>query len=120
MFWLRRATGVIGVIALVVMTAGSVHAADRTVGQIIDDATITTEITAKLTADKLSNLAKVHVKSDSGVVTLSGTVDSAERAQRAAQIASTVTGVKSVVNNIQVSSASSSPTNPPAPPSSSP
>lgn len=120
MFWLQRATGVIGVIAFVAMAIGSGYAADRTVGQIIDDATITTEVMAKLTGDKLSNLTKVHVKSESGVVTLSGTVDSADRARRAVQIASSVTGVKSVVNNIQVSSAASSTTNPPPAPSSSP
>ncbi|PYM24266.1 MAG: hypothetical protein DMD78_09540 [Candidatus Rokuibacteriota bacterium] len=78
-------------------------AASRTIGQIIDDAAIVAEVKTKLTADKLSNLTKIDVKSESGVVTLGGTVDSADRRARAAQIAANVNGVKSVRNNIDVS-----------------
>src|SRR5256714_1070455 len=78
-------------------------AASRTIGQIIDDAAIVAEVKTKLTADKLSNLTKIDVKSDSGVVTLGATVDSADRRARAAQIAANVNGVKSVLNNIEVS-----------------
>src|SRR5436853_2052677 len=75
----------------------------RTVGQVIDDAAITTQIKAKLTADTLSNLTRIEVKTDYGVVTLNGTVDGPERAVRAAQIASAVNGVRGLVNNIHVS-----------------
>jgi hypothetical protein len=85
----------------------------RTIGQIIDDATIVAEVTAKLTADKLSNFTKINVKSDAGTVTLSGTVDSAERRARAAQIAAGVNGVKTVLNNIEVSGGSTASTPPP-------
>ena len=74
----------------------------RSVGQFIDDTTITTEIKAKLTADKLSNLTKIEVKTDQAVVTLNGSVDSAERAVRAEQIASNVHGVRGIVNNLHV------------------
>ena len=77
-------------------------AAPRTIGQIIDDAAIVAEVKTKLTADKLSNLTKIDVKSESGVVTLGGTVDSADRRARAVQIAANVNGVKSVLNNIEV------------------
>jgi hypothetical protein len=93
-------------------------AAGRTIGQIIDDAAIVAEVTAKLAADKLSNLTKIDVKSDAGVVTLGGTVDTAERRARAAQIAGSVTGVKTVLNNIDVSgdgSTASTTTTPPIP-----
>ena len=52
-------------------------------------------VKAKLTADQLSNLTKIDVKADRGVVTLGGTVDSLpERRARAVQIASGVDGVK--------------------------
>jgi hypothetical protein len=74
----------------------------QTVGQFIDDTAITTQIKAKLTGDKLSNLTKIEVKTANGVVTLNGTVDSAERSMRAEQIASSVNGVQGVVNNIHV------------------
>jgi hyperosmotically inducible protein len=102
-------------------------AAGRTIGQIIDDAAIVAEVKAKLAADKLSNLTKIDVKSDAGVVTLGGTVDTAERRARAAQIAGGVNGVKTVLNNIDVSGtgstasstggpAPSTSTTPPTPP----
>ena len=65
------------VIVLAPALATTSAAAGRSIGQIIDDTTITAEIKAKLTADKLSNLTKIDVKSEAGVVTLGGTVDSA-------------------------------------------
>ena len=77
-------------------------AAARSVGQVIDDAAITTEVKAKLTADKLSNLTKIEVKTEAGIVTLNGVVDDSERRLRAAQIVSSVNGVKGLVNNIHV------------------
>jgi hypothetical protein len=92
------------VISLVMVLAASAAEA-RSVGQVIDDATVVAEIKAKLTADKISNLTQVGVKADSGIVTLSGTVDSEERRTRAAQIASGVHGVKGIVNTIQVKTA---------------
>lgn len=95
-------------------------AAGRTIGQIIDDATIVAEVTAKLAADKLSNLTKIDVKSDAGVVTLGGTVDTAERRARAAQIAGSVNGVKTVLNNIDVTGNTASSTGSTAPSTSTP
>jgi BON domain len=92
-------------LAAAVLGGGIATATARTIGQVIDDATIVAQVKAKLTADKLSNLTKIDVTSDSGVVTLSGTVDSLERRNRAAQIASAVSGVKSVVNDIDVAGA---------------
>jgi BON domain-containing protein/uncharacterized protein DUF5666 len=59
------------------------------------------------------------VKSDAGVVTLDGTVDSVDRKTRAGQIAAQATGVKHVLNNIEVSGASASTSSAPTPPPSS-
>src|SRR2546426_10256725 len=92
-------------VTMVMLAAGARSAPAKTVGQALDDATIITEIKAKLAADKFSNLTKISVKSDSGVVTLSGTVDSIDRKARAGQIASAVKGVKGIVNNIEVAAA---------------
>jgi len=74
----------------------------RTVGQAIDDATIATSVKTRLVADAFSNLMKVSVKANEGVVTLSGEVDSALRRDRAVQIAASVDGVKSVVDELRV------------------
>lgn len=94
---------VITLALLAVATAAAAQPTQkRTVGQFIDDTAITTEIKAKLTSDKLSNLTKIEVKTANGVVTLNGTVDSADRAVRAEQIASSINGVQGVVNNIHV------------------
>ena len=91
-------------ILIVLVAAGAMAASaqQRSVGQVIDDATITTEIKAKLTADTLSNLTKIGVSTRDGVVTLTGDVDSLERKARAVQIASSVRGVRGVVDNVMV------------------
>jgi hypothetical protein len=86
-------------VAAVAMVAS---AQQRSMGQVIDDATLTTEIKAKLTADTLSNLTKIGVTTRDGVVTLTGDVDSLERKARAVQIASSVRGVRQIVDNVQV------------------
>jgi hyperosmotically inducible periplasmic protein len=87
---------------IVTAVAMVASAQQRSVGQVIDDATLTTEIKAKLTADTLSNLTKIGVNTREGVVTLTGDVDSLERKARAVQIASSVRGVRQVVDNVQV------------------
>src|SRR5262245_38128289 len=76
-------------------------AQSRTVGEVIDDTSITTEIKARLTAEHLANLTKIGVNTRNRVVTLTGTADSLERAGRAAEIAAAVKGVRAVVNEIQ-------------------
>jgi len=98
-----RAIALACALLVVAVGAGPGHA--RTVGQAIDDAAIVATVKAKLTAEKLSNLVRIDVKSDDGVVTLSGTVDTPERRDRIVQIAGWTSGVKSVVNRIQVSGA---------------
>lgn len=89
-------------------------AQQRSVGQVIDDATITTEIKAKLTADTLSNLTKIGVNTRDGVVTLTGDVDSLERKARAGQIASSVRGVRQVIDSVQVGGGPAAPPPPTA------
>src|SRR3989441_11015371 len=94
-------------VALAVVGVVSAHA--RTLGEFIDDARISAEITTRLTAESPSNFLKIDVKTESGIVTLSGTVDSYEKRSRAAQLAGGVNGVKGLVNNIQVAGTASPP-----------
>ena len=95
-----RAIALTCALLVVALGAGPGHA--RSIGQVVDDAAIVASVKAKLTADRLSNLVKIDVNSNDGVVTLSGTVDTPERRDRIVQIASWASGVKSVVNNLQV------------------
>ena len=109
-----RRTSLVAAILVLTLAAGVAVAVaqSRTVGQTIDDTVITTEIKAKLAADKISNLTKIGVSTKSGVVTLTGTVDSLERQERAAQIAGSVKGVRGVVNAIQVAGTAPPPSAP--------
>jgi len=74
----------------------------KTAGQNVDDATITSEVKAKLAADKLSSLTAVGVNTDRRTVYLTGTVQSAEQRARAEQIARSTSHVAGVVNNLTV------------------
>jgi len=99
--------------ALLALVVGVLSARARTVGEVIDDARITAEVITKLTAESPSNFLKIDVKTESGIVTLSGTVDSYEKRSKAAQTAAAVNGVKGLVNNIQVAGAAPPPSSPP-------
>src|SRR5258706_1372068 len=74
----------------------------ETMGQNVDDTTITTTVKAKLAAEKGSTLTRVQVDTNRGVVQLSGVVESGSDRSRAEQVTRGVGGVKSVVNNLQV------------------
>ncbi|MGQ0810813.1 MAG: BON domain-containing protein [Nitrospiraceae bacterium] len=74
----------------------------KTAGQTINDASVTTAVQGKLTADRLSNFARVDVDTERGVVNLSGTVTSAEQKARATELARQVNGVVRVNNNLQI------------------
>jgi hyperosmotically inducible protein len=74
----------------------------KTAGQNVSDASITTAVQSKLTADRISNFTRVDVDTERGVVNLSGVVASADQKARAAELARQVNGVKRVNNNLQV------------------
>jgi len=74
----------------------------KSVGENLDDVTITSEVKAKLAAEKISTLTNISVDTDRRTVYLAGTVDDAEMRARAEAIARSVTHVSSVVNNLTV------------------
>ncbi|MEO5957257.1 MAG: BON domain-containing protein, partial [Nitrospiraceae bacterium] len=76
----------------------------KTTGQTIDDASITASVQKKLTSDKLSTFARINVDTDHSVVTLKGTVRSAEEKSRAEDLARQVNGVTKVNNNLSIQS----------------
>ena len=93
---------ILPLIALVLMLGGCQALTGDTLGQNIDDTTITTAVKGKLAADKGSSVTRVQVDTNRGVVALTGTVESAADRARAEQITRTVGGVKGVANNLQV------------------
>jgi hyperosmotically inducible periplasmic protein len=72
----------------------------RTVGERIDDATITMKVKAKLLEDPLVKGLKIDVDTRDGVVYLTGTVRSDAERTQAIQIARTTEGVKNVEANL--------------------
>lgn len=66
------------------------------------DETITKDIKAKIAADKTVATQSVDVSTKEGVVTLSGTVDSAAQAQTIVSLAQSVSGVKRVDTKVTV------------------
>ncbi|MEP6609094.1 MAG: BON domain-containing protein [Burkholderiaceae bacterium] len=90
-----------------VYSAGcSVATGQRTVGDVVDDATITTRVKARFAESKDVAATRINVETLKGVVQLSGFAVSENERQRAAQIAAAVPGVKEVQNAIAVKPAS--------------
>lgn len=83
--------------------AGCANTSDRkSTGQHIDDTAITTKVKSEMIADKEVSAHEIHVKTNRGVVHLTGSVQSRYEANKAASIARGVAGVRSVDNDIQV------------------
>lgn len=74
----------------------------RPVGQIAEDARITTEINKQYIADHVVSAAKVDVDTYMGVVTLWGNLSSQEAIDRAISIAESVKGVIKVMSKLNV------------------
>jgi hyperosmotically inducible periplasmic protein len=98
---LRKLRWVVLAMVLVVGGSGCQAMTGETLGEHIDDTTITTTVKTRLAAEKGTTLTRVQVDTDRGVVQLSGVVETAADRARAEQIARGVGGVKSVRNNLQ-------------------
>ncbi|HET7833621.1 MAG TPA: BON domain-containing protein [Gallionella sp.] len=74
----------------------------KKVGEILDDATITSKVKAAIFAEPSLKSLQINVDTVRGVVTLSGSVDSQESSGLAVQLASAVAGVKRVNNHLKL------------------
>jgi hypothetical protein len=68
-----------------------------------DDTKISSEIQNKFSQDSGLGSKQLAVKAESGVVTLSGTVDNDAQREAAGKQAASIAGVKTVINNLEVS-----------------
>ena len=93
----------IALLVTVAFVSGCTATTGRSTGRYIDDQSITGKVKTELTKDKTSNLTRIAVKTNSGVVYLEGVVDSEADRARAEQITRRVPEVLSVVNQLQVS-----------------
>jgi hyperosmotically inducible periplasmic protein len=77
-------------------------ACGKTVGETIDDASITAHVKTALLNDPQVGGLKIDVDTTMGVVTMSGIVKSRAEADRAVQLARQASGVKDVKSTLQV------------------
>ncbi len=83
-------------------SASAPPASSETMGQHVDDGTITTKVKADLLTAKNVKSTHIHVKTRKGVVWLTGTVPSADDKTAATEVVKNVEGVESVKNHLKV------------------
>ncbi|SDR32043.1 BON domain-containing protein [Paraburkholderia fungorum] len=83
-------------------TTTAPSSASETIGEHVDDGTITTKAKADLLAAKNVKSTHVHVKTRKGVVWLTGSVPSADDKAAAEEVVQGVKGVSSVKNHLKV------------------
>jgi hyperosmotically inducible periplasmic protein len=102
---MRKITTLVSVQLLLVFALSlALTGCGKTVGETIDDATITTRVKTTLLNDPDVNGLRIDVDTAMGVVTLSGVVKTQAEADRAVALARKVTGVQDVRSTLQVSS----------------
>lgn len=89
---------------VVVTTGCAVTRGQSTVGEYIDDATITTVVKARLVESKAVDAAAISVETLDGTVQLSGFAKTATEKSTAESIARGASGVKDVKNSIIIKS----------------
>jgi len=90
------------ILALTFVVSGCTYLTGSTLGENIDDSTITTEVKAKYTVDSSLSSLTIGVKTYLGQVTLTGSVRTKEQEKLAVDIAQRVKGVKGVTSHITV------------------
>lgn len=93
---------VTAVAAITVLPGCAVSRGQSTVGEYIDDATITTAVKAKFVENKVVDAAAISVETLNGEVMLSGFAKSGTERMSAESLARSVKGVKLVKNAIIV------------------
>ena len=90
-------------LALVVLLAPMLMSAcGKTVGETIDDATITTRVKTSFINDPDIGGLRIDVDTFKGLVTLSGRVKSKEEEQKAIALARQIRGVTDVKSTLQI------------------
>jgi len=91
-----------GAIAATTITGCAVGRDQSSMGEYVDDATITTQVKAKFAEDKTVAATSISVETLRGTVQLSGFAKSAAERSQAEALASRVKGVKAIKNDIVV------------------
>jgi osmotically-inducible protein OsmY len=82
--------------------ANTLPAPDSTLGDKIDDASITAQVKSSLMAHRSTSALHTKVSTSDGVVTLSGIAKNAAEKSLVTKLASDINGVTSVINNMTI------------------
>ncbi|TDR81969.1 BON domain-containing protein [Paludibacterium purpuratum] len=93
---------VIAMFSTATVTGCTVTSGQSTVGQYVDDATITARVKKRFAGDDKVSAMRISVETLKGVVELSGFAVSESEKNRAGEIAKAVPGVRAVRNNILI------------------
>lgn len=97
----------LAVAAPTIASVGDTKSAERSAGQVIDDATITASVKTALLADGRTKAFDINVDTLKGKVTLKGGADNLSARNAATEVARNVKGVQSVDNQLVVAAAGS-------------
>lgn len=78
------------------------EAPSRTMGEVIDDASITAQVKSALLLHRSTSAIKTSVTTKDGVVTLSGDAKNQAEKDLVTKLVNDIHGVKSVINNMEV------------------
>jgi hyperosmotically inducible periplasmic protein len=98
---------VLGSMASVVLAISMPALAEKTVGNVVDDSWITTEVKSKLLVAKDVPSNDINIETYKGVVLLSGFVEKQSQIDTAVHTAKSISGVKEVRNAISLHSSTS-------------
>jgi len=99
----------VALLMVLAAVGGPAQAADRSIGEKMDDTKITAAVKTKLAADRVKNLVDVGVETNDGVVRLYGKVPTPEDKFEAERVARRAKGVREVVNELRVEKPDASP-----------
>jgi osmotically-inducible protein OsmY len=89
-------------LAAVLVVLPLLAACGKTVGDTIDDATITARVKTAFVNDPVIGAARIDVDTFKGVVTLSGRVKSKDEEAKAISLAKSIRGVIDVKSTLQI------------------
>lgn len=92
----------VSAVALLAGTGCAVTRGQQSVGEFVDDATLTTRVKAKHAEDPGVSAMALNVETFNGMVQLSGFAKSAAEKAKAESLARSTSGVKGVKNDIVV------------------
>jgi len=87
---------------MIILIGGCQSMKGETLGENIDDASITTAVKTKLAEDRPATLTQIGVETNLRTVHLTGAVKDEFLRQRAVELAKGVKGVREVINDITV------------------